>query len=93
MRLRRSEAVAVWSEGERPARFIWNQNRYLIVEHLSRWFEMTPWWVATDLAIANLGEQEVWRVVARRINSANSGVFDLITFENNSQWYLSRVID
>lgn len=93
MRLRRSEAVLVWSEGFQPVRFFWNQNRYLITEHLGRWFEMTPWWVASDSAIKHLGEQEVWRVVARRVNSANSGVFDLITFENNSQWYLSRVID
>jgi len=54
---------------------------------------MTPWWAATDAAIANLGEQEIWRVVAKRINSSTSGVFDLINFENNSQWYLSRVID
>jgi len=54
---------------------------------------MTPWWAATDLAIANLGEQEIWRVVAKRVNSTTGGVFDLINFENNSQWYLSRVID
>lgn len=93
MRLRRSEAVMVWLEAERPIRFVWNQNRYLVIEQISRWFEMTPWWVATDLAITNLGEQEVWRVVAKKINSSASGVFDLISFENNSQWYLSRVID
>ena len=93
MRLRRSEAVAVWLKDEQPYRFIWNQNRYEVVEQISHWFEMTPWWVATDLAISNLGEQEVWRVVAKRINSSTSGVFDLIIFENNSQSYLSRVID
>jgi hypothetical protein len=93
MRLRRSEAVTVWLKDLAPNRFIWNGNRYLVVEQLSRWFEMTPWWIASDLALANLGEQEIWRVVARRVNSANSGVFDLITTENNSQWYLSRVID
>ena len=93
MRLRRSEAVLVWLEQERPVRFIWNQNRYFVIERISRWFEMTPWWAATDAAIANLGEQEIWRVVAKRVNSSTSGVFDLINFENNSQWYLSRVID
>ncbi|MFM1865244.1 MAG: DUF6504 family protein [Candidatus Nanopelagicales bacterium] len=93
MRLRRSEVVAVWLKDGRPDRFIWNQNRYLVVEQISRWFEMTPWWAATDLAIANLGEQEIWRVVAKRVNSTTGGVFDLINFENNSQWYLSRVID
>ncbi len=93
MRLRRSEAITVWVEDFVPTRFVWGGNRYLVIEQLSRWFEMTPWWIASDLASANLGEKEIWRVVARRVNSFNDGVFDLITAENNSQWYLSRVID
>jgi hypothetical protein len=93
MRLRRSEVVTVSLTEFKPSGFIYNNHRYLVIEHLSRWFEMIPWWVATDLAYANLGEQEIWRVVARRINSSNTGVFDLITTENSSHWYLSRVID
>lgn len=60
--------VSVNQTGE-PVRFVWKENRYLVIAKPRRWFTRKNWWLTSTTVQPGTGqaalEAEVWAIKAK----------------------------
>jgi hypothetical protein len=78
-----------------PSQFLWRGRLYLVRVVLAHWVEDRAWWRHRGPdglpAVADAGEQQVWRVEAAAGRSTGTGVYDLVLGPGG--WRLRRLQD
>lgn len=78
------------SDGQ-PVRFVWRGRDYIVRRILEHWVATADWWREQQVAPADAGEREYWRVEATPAEEI--GVYELRYDSADGTWTLSRIWD